>query len=529
MSLGTLHSNPYSHLIPTTIVSTLQDTKQPSGYAPLPTVPRHAIPRIHHGGEKHIAALKHQAISSIKSNALFSGSDVEIVSDDCKKPRLQQIRKSDAQAAIKLFARINKGTTSITFGDKPEFKQECLGLIRQLMLRPSGRLLIESLAECTRPVVLIPGEEYATEISEENKYVIFLKLDQLSYNICQKPSGEKLIEETPAYISFGHEAIHVLHRDWQRNFPPRSYERSLLITNLTGRSHLPNYATYEEQFTIHGLEGENILCENTLRYEFDLPERCSHVGSIYPPYEDKYRDQIHNTNHEGINWIQNAAELGLVSEVKKLIEAGANPVDGWISAIGQSQFEVIEYFLKMEGFDPLVKNEDGATAVHIAAMHDQYKVLDLFQQLGFDLAQTDSTGRLPIHYAANGNNPHSIYFLIKSGSNPVNAKTNERESPLSLAAESISLDSVKILLHCKARVTESVIDALMRASDGSEEWMRVYKAINSHLDRLAEQKETKKRDAESMHEEIIRETHEPRAKRKRRKTTPQNDQAAFGW
>ncbi|MBS0650560.1 MAG: ankyrin repeat domain-containing protein [Verrucomicrobia bacterium] len=529
MAIKTLHSNPFSHLIPTTIVSTLQETRQPSGYAPLPTVARDAIPRIHHGGEKHIAALKHQAISSIKSNALFLGSDVEIVPDDCKKPRLNQIRKSEAQSAIKLYARIDKGKTSIAFRDTPEFKQECLKLISQLMQRPSGRLLIESLAQCTRPVVLIPGEEYATEISEENEFVIFFKLDQLSYNICLEPSGEKLIEETPAFISFGHEAIHVLHRDWQRNFPARSYERSLLITKLTGPSHLPNYATYEEQFTIHGLEGENILCENALRYEFGLPERCCHIGSIYPPYDDKYQDQIHNTNSEGINWIQNAAELGLVSEVKKLIEAGANPVDGWFSAIGQSQFKVIEYFLKMEGFNPLVQNDDGATAVHIAAMHNQYRVLELFQQLGFDLAQPDSAGRLPLHYAANGNNPHSILFLVQNGSNPVNAKTKERESALSLAAESISLDSVKILLHCNARVTQSVVNALVAASDGSAEWMQIYQAINSHLDRLAEQKQPKKRDVESRREEVIRETHEPIAKRKRRKKSPQSDQPAFGW
>ncbi|MBS0653736.1 MAG: ankyrin repeat domain-containing protein [Verrucomicrobia bacterium] len=488
-------NNPFTHLSPTTLVSTLQSTKQPSGYAPLPTVPREAISHFSDVYAASSAALKKTAISSIKSHALFSGSDVEIVPNTCKSPKLRQIRQSEAQAAIKLFAKIHAEKTSIQFHDTPAFKESCLELIQQLMLRPSGRLLIESLAQCTKPVVLIPGEEYATEISEKNEFVIFLKLEQLSYNICRLPSGEKIIEETPAFISFGHESIHVLHRDWQRSFHYRSLERSLLADKLSGPSHLPQYQSYEEQFTIHGLEGENLLCENALRFEFGLPERCCHVGSIYPAYEAKYLDQIHNVNHEGINWIQNAAELGLLSEVKKLVAAGANPIDGCIAAAGEGQLEVLNYFLNLEGFDPLAQDGNGTTAIHVAAMHNQYKALELFQKRGIDLCVQDSEGRLPLHYAANQNSPHTLFYLIQNGGNPINAKTKDKESALSIAAESLSLEAVKILLHLNAKVTPTVIDALVSARDGSEKWNAVHRLIDSHLDRLQARKKAKKREA----------------------------------
>lgn len=506
-------NNPFTHLSPTSLVSTLQATKQPSGYAPLPTVPRHVIP---HPSDKYAissASLKQTAISSINSHALFSGSDVQIVPDTCKEPKLHQIRQAEAQTAIKLFAKITAGKTSIQFRDTADFKQSCLSLIQQLMLRPSGRLLIESLSQCTKPVVLIPGDEYATEISENDEFVIFFKLEQLSYNICRLPSNEKIIEETPAFISFGHEAIHVLHRDWQRSFHHRSLERSLLANKLSGPSHLPQHLSYEEQFTIHGLDGENLLCENTLRFEFGLPERSCHVGSIYPPYEEKYLDQIHNVNEEGINWIQNAAELGLLSEVQKLVAAGANRIDGWIAAAGEGQLEVLDYFLHLEGFDPFAQDANGATAIHVVAEHNRYKALELFQERGIDLCVADSEGRLPLHYAANGNSPHTLYYLIQSGGNPINAKTKDKESALSLAAGSLSFEAVKILLHLNAKITPTVINALISASDGSEKWNAVYRLIDLRLDQLTARKKAKKREAPKS--EGVSEGLERSVKRKR--------------
>ena len=90
-------------------------------------------------------------------------------------------------------------------------------------------------------------------------------------------------------------------------------------------------------------------------------------------------------------------------------------------------------------------NKHGWTAIHIAAMSDASKAMNVLSLAGASFSLPDKTGWLPLHLSANTNNIKSLKYLISLGLD-LNAKGKYNWSPLFNAAVNGNVEIVKFLV-----------------------------------------------------------------------------------
>ncbi len=166
---------------------------------------------------------------------------------------------------------------------------------------------------------------------------------------------------------------------------------------------------------------------------------------------------------QGRTCLHRAAILGKSKVVKALIECGADPRftdrEGYTPlarALANEKREAVNIISKKIGIN--TKNTDGFAPIHICAMHNHVKSIDLFREhKSADLAAFDAKGLAAIHHAAIHNHPEFIKKLcekriVRLVGQPnqtvrdmdCNMKTSDGKSTaLDLALEKKNLDVVR--------------------------------------------------------------------------------------
>jgi len=93
-------------------------------------------------------------------------------------------------------------------------------------------------------------------------------------------------------------------------------------------------------------------------------------------------------------------------------------------------------WLKEQGTDVNVKDNNGWTPMHHAAKYGRLEVMKWLKDQGADINAKTNDGLTPMHMAANSfNNSIKTMTWLKEQGADINAKTNEGKTPLDLAYE----------------------------------------------------------------------------------------------
>ncbi len=237
-------------------------TDKPSGYNPLQTRPVFEQALIDEGKESG-------------EITFFKDTDVEIVTDgNQERLLLKQATYSEAAACQALFERIKNGKTCIQWENDEVFNEKVPLCLKKLLTRPSGRELIYSLVKSNYPLFIIEnrrvnGSLNPEEMAEKLPGLISVDLTQFRPMPCLNSNGDKVMQMGQGFLRLGHELLHARLRTLF------CAEEVVNLLNLNSKN--PDWDNLNEQFVIAGLEGEAVLCENMLRFEFGELARNGHV------------------------------------------------------------------------------------------------------------------------------------------------------------------------------------------------------------------------------------------------------------
>ena len=113
---------------------------------------------------------------------------------------------------------------------------------------------------------------------------------------------------------------------------------------------------------------------------------------------------------------------GDLNEVKRLVEAGANPMNPDLyndtslhHAATMGELEILKYFIDDIGCIPGVKGWKGTTPLHSAAQARQFDIIRyLIEECKLDPTDVDDYDQFPLHYAYRFGNVEFVRYLIKS-------------------------------------------------------------------------------------------------------------------
>jgi hypothetical protein len=144
-----------------------------------------------------------------------------------------------------------------------------------------------------------------------------------------------------------------------------------------------------------------------------------------------------------------AVEVDNPSAVRSLVQRGfdvnsrdASGQTGLFLALRSGSFKVAGTLLAVPTLDVNALNAAGESALMIAALKGE---ADWSQRLIERGAQVDKSGWTPLHYAATGPDAAVVKLLVDRGA-AVNAASPNRSTPLMMAAQYGSEDSVDLLL-----------------------------------------------------------------------------------
>ncbi|XP_047985430.1 tyrosine-protein kinase Shark [Leguminivora glycinivorella] len=226
-----------------------------------------------------------------------------------------------------------------------------------------------------------------------------------------RESAEKLLKEE------GEDGVFLVR---ESNTSPGDYVLSVLhqgeVVHYQIRRHGEDaFFSIEEHTTVHGLD---TLIQHYRGDSNGLVTRLSVVCKGQPP--------PHESRTQGTtNLLHRATEAGDYNIVSQMLAVGYHSRDA--------------------------KNQDGQTAVHIAAKAGRDKILGKLIESGATVNVRDSFGYTPLHYTCQNNLPSTAELLITQG----NANYQMRHAPtgkvpLHDAAQRGHIDCIKVLLKLKA-------------------------------------------------------------------------------
>ncbi|XP_032528833.1 tyrosine-protein kinase Shark isoform X1 [Danaus plexippus] len=206
----------------------------------------------------------------------------------------------------------------------------------------------------------------------------------------------------------------------ESNTSPGDYVLSVLhqgeVAHYQIRRHREDaFFSIEEHTTVHGLD---TLIQHYQGDSNGLVTRLAVVCKGQPP--------PHESRTQGTtNLLHRATEAGDYNIVSQLLACGYRSRDA--------------------------KNQDGQTAVHIAARAGRDNILEKLIESGATVNVRDSFGYTPLHYTCQNNLPSTTELLITKG----NANYQMRHAPtgkmpLHDAAQRGYIDCIKVLLKLKA-------------------------------------------------------------------------------
>lgn len=156
--------------------------------------------------------------------------------------------------------------------------------------------------------------------------------------------------------------------------------------------------------------------------------------------------------------IEAAVERNL-KKVKYLIKNGTNlnakEENGWTAlslAAWHGYSEIVECLIK-HGADVNASDKDGSSPLYYAAGRGYSEVVKLLMKHKADVNAKDKFGDTPLHHSAANGKLETVKDLIENGAN-VNEKNNNNETPLYRAAKYGYLEVVKYLVEKGAKVDE---------------------------------------------------------------------------
>ncbi|XP_026674113.1 uncharacterized protein LOC113465041 [Ceratina calcarata] len=147
-----------------------------------------------------------------------------------------------------------------------------------------------------------------------------------------------------------------------------------------------------------------------------------------------------------------ALELGRFDDLKSCLRKGADiyarNTSLWTAlhfAAKGPNLEIVKFLLRLD-LNINVKNVDGQNPLHIAAANGRTNIVKYFvDERGFDVNDTDSYEKTPLHLAAQGNHKDTVKVLLKNGSE-LDMHDIDWYTPLHHAVRNKCIDIVKILM-----------------------------------------------------------------------------------
>lgn len=159
-------------------------------------------------------------------------------------------------------------------------------------------------------------------------------------------------------------------------------------------------------------------------------------------------------DHLGVNTIHVAAAGGHIEILRKAIEASAVDINSrcaYYTSQAVRKGQALALSLEGGSADIKLSDEDGATALHLAAAFGHNECVKLLLDKGADIKSRDNYGRTPLHTSASRGHVSIVKTLIDTGAKK-EAKDNDEARPLHLAADKGYLDVVEALLFRQAKV-----------------------------------------------------------------------------
>lgn len=373
-------------------------------YTPLPPL---ALP---FQFQKFIETIPYQAF-----NPILISSDLEIISDDAPlTPAYNQIRESDAKYFFQLYEDIGYCKTCLKIDGSPEFFKAVMKDIKALLTRPGGRQLIGTICSTLKNSCIEIREEtigsgYFSKLDNDPDFNIHLNVKNLRIFAVRDQKGEVHFERQTSYGALAHEFIHLLHKA-ARAENPDCLPSDELLSKPCNRL----FKNLDEKLTIWGHGNLSMPCENTLRAEFGLLPRISHMSSEFLEYTPQDLPNIETPNQNNINRIENAVYLKAYGEIRTLLKAGANPGNAFTKAILLDDLEMI-LFLLQEGASPCKPDRWGCLPLRRAAERDCPEIVKLLIDQRVRIDERDPKGQTALQAALQKQLLTNALLLIANG------------------------------------------------------------------------------------------------------------------
>ncbi|KAB8218031.1 ankyrin repeat-containing domain protein [Aspergillus novoparasiticus] len=129
------------------------------------------------------------------------------------------------------------------------------------------------------------------------------------------------------------------------------------------------------------------------------------------------------------------------------------------------------------------KDADGRTALHLAALHKDVKVLELLLNYGVEPSTTDNRGQTALHIAAQQASLAVVELLLKRRAN-WSIRDHDGNTPLSYAYQQYSVDILSCFLqYTPTYPTEipcGLTPEIVLRSSANRKWTPLQITVNAH-------------------------------------------------